>query len=167
VRSPSYRPKHYSGHLELGDSPEDLIKQAGFWLEVLAPLKMSGILVAAQVGMYYRNKNIGQHKYKMDAFEILKSLDGTSHQVVVGWQIYHTKSKQKRSGISEARVFFKQMGPQVWEGYVNDQPVHEWLLPYNLAESNVIKYVDKVEGPLSTALYLLPVPDILAAMEEF
>ena len=141
------------------------VKIAATKADHIAKKETNALIIAADTFILYRNKSLEKPTFKMDALEMLQSISGTSHIMLTGWCVINSKSKNKFSGFTETRVYFRELDTQTLTDYVNDHDVVQWAAGYSPQDTPAMKFIEKIEGSLTGFLYGLPLEKILPIIE--
>lgn len=161
-------PAHIDEYSITGSSPtKRAIKIATQKAKTVAQKRIPpSLIIAADTFALYRNKTIEKPKFKMDALDILKSLSGTSHQMITGWCVFNTKTKNEYTGHSTTRIFFRPIDTTELTDYVNDHQVTQWAAGYSPQDTIAISFVDRIEGSLTGFMYGLPLEQIMPVLSQ-
>lgn len=148
------------------DPQKRIVTLAQTKAEYIAQKERNALVIAADTFGIYRNKVLEKPKFKMDAVEVLTMLAGTSHILLTGWCVINSHTHQTFQGVSQTRVFFRELDHDTLLPYVNDHSVTSWAAGYSPMLSPAIHFISKVEGSLTGFMYGLPLEEILPVLES-
>lgn len=111
-------PSPYEEDMSLDLSPAELARTLGFEkgkaVQELYP--DDHVIISADTVVAHGDQVFGKPKSEQEAFEVLKTLSGSTHQVITGFSILHTASDTE---ISEADIndihFYDISEDEIWE----------------------------------------------------
>ena len=125
------------------------------------------IIIACDTIVCMENKIYGKPKDYDDAFNMLKTFSGTSHEVISCLTVIKVKNKEEiiKQDYNTCKVYTDNM---------SDSEINEWLIknkPYDKAGAYAIqeefgKYITKIEGDYYTIVGL-PINKLYNILKEF
>lgn len=123
--------------------------------------KTPDLIICADTVVIFNNQLLGKPKNEIQAFELLKMMNGKSHDVVTGVSMQY---KDKRISFSEhAKVFFKTL---------QYEEIKQYIATYNTLDKagayNIQEYfgVERLEGEFFNVMGL-PVSRVLKEIEQW
>jgi len=78
----------------------------------------NALIIAADTFIVFKNELMGKPHTAREAVRMLTLLSGTSHDVITGYTVLHTKSGKTVSRSVETKVWFKKLSPAEIRAYV-------------------------------------------------
>ena len=118
--------------------------------------------LGADTVIEYENRVIGKPASLADAFAVLKSLSGKSHDVVTGICLLNRSRNLECIFTESTKVFFRQLTDVIIAEYLDRVHVLDKAGAYAIQESGDM-LVEKIEGPLDNVVGL-PCDKLRAAL---
>ena len=107
-------------------------------------LNDNDILITSDTIVWHKNKALGKPKNEEEAFKMIESLSGTSHEVITS--ICFTTSHSTKTVNSITKVYFKELSDEEINFYIqNFQPLDK-AGAYGIQEWIGLIGVEKIEG---------------------
>ncbi|MFD2036860.1 Maf family nucleotide pyrophosphatase [Belliella marina] len=138
-------------------SAMDVYEVAGYLSEkkasaFLQEIEEDEVLITADTVVISNNEILGKPKDKEDAFRMIKSLSGGTHEVVTGITI--TSLAKQVSLQDKVRVSFKKLDDQEIEYYIDTFKPFDKAGAYGIQEWIGYVAVDRIEGSFYTVMGL-------------
>ena len=121
-------------------------------LDVSKKCNKGDIVIAADTIVYY-DAILGKPKDREDAFEMLKSLSGKTHQVITGFAILEVGSEKRIVDHEMTRVKFRTLSDEKIERYLNTQEYVDKAGAYGIQGYGEI-LVEAINGSYSNVVGL-------------
>jgi len=122
------------------------------------------LIVAADTIVWKDDKVLGKPQNKADAFEMLKSLSGSQHQVITGM---HLQSKTKRVSFhAVTEVWFDELTDEEINFYIDKYQPFDKAGAYGIQEWIGFVGIYKIEGSFYNVMGL-PVHKLYQYLKEF
>jgi len=105
----------------------------------------NGIVIGCDTVIYYDRKIIGKPVDRVDAFDILKTLNGSKHSVISGLTLYVTQSQRYIQDFEETDVYFNSLSETEIEEYLNTNEYKDKAGAYAIQGIGAI-LISKIEG---------------------
>ncbi|NAS29982.1 septum formation protein Maf [Flavobacteriaceae bacterium R38] len=132
----------YPDRLKASDIPDYLSQIKA--LPLKDNLKEKEILITSDTIVWSENKALGKPKNEKEAFEIIRSLSGKSHEVITS-VCFTTKDFQKTVN-SITKVYFKEFTEEEIRFYIDNFKPYDKAGSYGIQEWIGIIGVTKIEG---------------------
>ncbi len=140
--------------------PEDLLAIAQQKADRVRTARPTGIVIAADTGVFRAGKSYGKPRDLGEAREILRALSGGWHSVFTGLVLHH--DREFREELVETRVQFKNLADHEVERYLAQENVLDKAGAYAI-QGRAAPFVTRIEGdffnvmglPLATLYALL------------
>lgn len=157
---------NYYEDMDLNLEPRELAKylSAGKARAVASRHKNAVILAADSFGII-DGKLLGKPHSRRAAQEMLRLLSGKPHIFITGFTILDTDSNKEYSDTTEAKVYFRHLGAEEINNYIDRENVLDKAGAYYLQGLGVA-LVDKLEGDYGSVVGL-PLSKIVPKLREF
>ena len=119
----------------------------------IAPKHPDAIIIGADTVVALNNTILGKPRNKNHAISMLKKLSGKMHQVVTGYTLIDTSTKQKYSKAIASKVYFYKLKLEEIEDYmISDEPMDK-AGAYAI-QGKGSKFIKKYEGDFDTIVGL-------------
>lgn len=146
--------------LALPQSIEDLAQRKAFAVSHKHP---TALIIAADTVVVLGQTILGKPKDAQDAFSMLKSLSGHTHQVITSMALYYQNQTHTFSSIT--RVTFYELSDQAIQKYVDSKECMDKAGAYGIQDHAAL-FIEKIEGDYYTVMGL-PVALLHQEIEGF
>lgn len=108
-------------------------------------------VVGADTIVELDGKIIGKPKDEKDAFNILKSLSGKSHNVITAFSFINLDKNIKIVDYSITKVFFKKLDDEMINWYISTKQPLDKAGAYGIQDKGAV-FVEKIEGDFFTVM---------------
>lgn len=102
-----------------GESPESVVMALAFEkaIDIASRVEDNSIIVAADT-IVYKNTILGKPSDDKDAYKMIKSLSGSSHEVYTGFTILRANTNLKITDYVKTSVVFKELDDETINRYI-------------------------------------------------
>jgi septum formation protein len=130
--------------------------------EVSEKLNKESIIIGCDTVVYQDGKILGKPKDRAHAYDMLRSLSGSSHMVYSGIAVINTYDNEVKTQAVCTEVYFSKLSEKQIEDYINSGDPLDKAGSYGI-QSNAGVFVEKIHGdyynvvglPLNTLYYML------------
>ncbi len=124
------------------------------YVQELAMLKSSSVaaiasddalVIGADTVVVHNGEILGKPKDFDDAFNMLSSLSGTSHEVYTGISVTDSRNMHTVTDYCETRVYFSEMSDDEIKNYINNYKPYDKAGAYGIQEYAAV-FTEKIEG---------------------
>lgn len=147
------------------DEVIDKIKDIAFQkVEAVAKKFPNEYVVGADTIVELDGKIIGKPKNEKEAFEILKSLSGKSHNVVTAYSFININKGIEIVDYSITKVYFKELSEELIKWYIESKEPMDKAGAYGIQDKGAI-FVEKIEGDFFTVMGF-PIEKFMSKLSE-
>ncbi len=112
--------------------------------------KPDSFLISCDTIVYLNNEIIGKPKDIKDAFNILKKLSNSTHQVISGYCLYKTKFLIEK--IVTSTVTFNDLSDRQILDYINNNEVLDKAGAYAIQDNDKSNFIKTIEGSINNVI---------------
>nr|WP_300002052.1 Maf family protein [Tissierella sp.] len=128
------------------DTPEQLVMSLSFRkAHSIAKSNPKAIVIAADTVVVYRGKILSKPKDKEDAFRMLESLSGETHEVITGISIINEETNTKIVDWEKTKVKFRELNKATIETYISSGEPFDKAGSYGIQAIGAL-LVEKIDG---------------------
>lgn len=147
------------------DEVIDKIKDIAFQkVEAVAKKFPNEYVVGADTIVELDGKIIGKPKNEKEAFQILKSLSGKSHNVVTAYSFININKGIEIVDYSITKVYFKELSEELIKWYIESKEPMDKAGAYGIQDKGAI-FVEKIEGDFFTVMGF-PIEKFMSKLSE-
>jgi len=133
--------------------------------KTVAKRHKDSIIIAADTMVFFNNKEMGQPKDRDDAREMIKALNGKTHEVGTGITIINTATGKILQDLELSKVTLNNMSDaKIWEYLDTDQYIGK-AGAYNIRDKEFKAFIKSYEGSYEN-IAGLPVKKVLEMIEK-
>lgn len=121
-------------------------------------------VVGADTIVELDGKIIGKPKDEKDAFNILKSLSGKSHNVITAFSFINLEKNIEIVDYSVTKVFFKELDDDMIKWYISTKQPLDKAGAYGIQDKGAV-FVEKIEGDFFTVMGF-PIEKFVSCLEK-
>jgi septum formation protein len=127
-------------------SPLEMVKTLSrLKAEKVAKFNPNAIIIGSDTTINLNGKVISKPNDLENAFRMLKSLSGSTHEVITAYTIIDTKHNKIETDSEIAKVFFRDLNDEEINKYINSINVLGFAGAYGI-QDGADKFVKKIEG---------------------
>lgn len=129
----------------LDESPEELVSRLSFQKakEIFDQVDSSSLILGADTIVYLDGKVLGKPESKEDAFHILSSLSGRTHEVYTGLAVFY-QNKVHQKVVKTKVTFGKLSGEEIYEYIESGEPMDK-AGAYGIQGQGSV-FIEKIDG---------------------
>lgn len=148
------------------DSPENLAMSLAFRKAFdVAKDNPKSIVIAADTVVYYRGRILSKPKDSKEAYEMLSSLSGDSHEVITGICIINLEKNIKIIDYDKTLVRFRELDKEEIDAYIETREPFDKAGSYGIQGIGAL-LIEKVEGSYLNVVGL-PIVKLDKILKEF
>ena len=113
--------------------------------EAVAVIYPDENVVGADTVVVVEGKILGKPKDEKEAFNMLKSLSGRSHEVITAYSFINLKNNIMINDVEVTKVFFKKLSDEEINWYINTKEPMDKAGAYGIQRKGAF-FVEKIEG---------------------
>lgn len=148
-----------------GVSPEELVRLNALCKarEVSSRLHIDAVVLGADTVVCLGETVLGKPNTKQHAFEMLKSLSGSTHRVLTGFAV--VSGSEEKSGVCSTEVKFRTLSDEEINAYIETNEPMDKAGAYGIQERACL-FAESVQGDYFNIIGL-PIAQICPVLREF
>lgn len=132
--------------------------------EVAQKVDDCSVVIGADTMVVINNQILGKPSSSQEAEAMLKTLAGRWHKVITGWCVIRLSDKLVRKGVSESKVFIRELSDDFVRAYVRSGEPMDKAGAY-AAQGIGACMISRIEGSYTNVVGL-PLAEVVCALEE-